>query len=468
MINSQLRTTQLDSAPLASLSLPDAVNAIPGICHLQTEPKIWSSPTIVSAWRQMHESMQELRRSDVSRAQEVERKDLKGLAWCTAHAEIQYLLNIFAPTIRDKIMSSADFSTATVEEFYMHVGHDIEVRGDDWLVRLPPPDFEDIQYSLRKLGKFGEDGRGCIESTAHRVSAWRGRHGEILGITVRVGRYVPNAAKALLSLAREKSLLILSRAGLGKTTLLRDLAASIANSPTSPRVAVVDTSNEIGGDGPIPMPFLGRCRRIQVPKRELQCQVMAEAVQNHTPEYLIIDEIVSAAEAQAAWSISQRGVRLIATCHGETLEGLLQNQDLKLLVGGTAHAFLSNEERRLRNKEKKTVLERPYSSPFDVVVEIHRRNKAFAYVNVNKAVDLILDDKKPKHHALVGDFIDLLEPLPARLEQLMASQKAEGAKESKPHQGEGKQNGSPPLRGNKKNQKNKSDADLYKELSDFL
>lgn len=401
-----------------SVLLDSVASEIAQVGELQTDVDVWSAKTINDAWRLLHESLRAAAAADdPSRGQELKDKDLKALAWCTSRSEVQYLLELFAPALRTAIMNSTDFSTSTVEEFFMHVGMDMEVRGDTWLLRLPPPTLDDLQHTLRMVGRFGADGRGCIESTAHRVSVWRGRDGESLGITVRVGRYVPNAARALLPLAEKGSVLILSPAGMGKTTLLRDLAASIANSITVPRVAVVDTSNEIGGDGPVPMPFLGRCRRIQVPKREQLSQVMAEVIQNHSPEYLIVDELVSSEEAQAAWSISQRGVRLVATCHGETLDGLLQNQALKLLVGGTAQAFLSNEERRLRRKDKKTVLERPYSSPFRYVVELNDRNAAFIYMNVNKAVDLILDDQKPKTRADVGDNVLLMEALPDRLLQ---------------------------------------------------
>lgn len=470
--------------PPNEIGLGELVERLPHIMHLQTDPTVWSSRTLGEAWKNMHSVLRETRSTDPARAVELMEKDLKGLAWCTSDAEIVYLLSIFHPALRDALQRNESFSTATVEEFFMHIGQEIEVRGTGWLVTLPPPSLDHFQFTLRMVGKFGEDGRGCVSSTSHRVSVWRGRHGEPLGVTVRVGRYVPNAAKALVPLTRRGSLLIISRAGLGKTTLLRDLATSIANNASSPRVAVVDTSNEIGGDDPVPMSFLGRCRRIQVPRREEQCRVMAEVIQNHSPEYLIVDELVSETEAQAAWSISQRGVRLIATCHGETLDGLLQNQALKILVGGTAQAFLSNEERRLRNKEKKTVLERPYSSPFHSVVEIIERNKAFLYVDVNKAVDLILDDKEPKKDASVGDFIDLLEPLPPRLMKLL-NRKEDASQAIRNHfrepineQGVVASPEKPRHRHDKahlKQNKNQirghvksSDKDLYKELSGFL
>lgn len=396
-------------------SLSNALDLLPHVAAMQTDPVVWSCSSIADAWSKMHEVIREAQDSNTpSRVEELRKNDLKALALCTAHAEILCLMNLFPGELKDAIMRNPRFSTSTVEEFYLHLGQDIEVRGDSWLVRLPPPSLEDLRHTLKEVGEIGEDGRGCIESTAHRVSVWRGKNRTVLGITVRVGRYVPNAARAIIPLAAKGNVLILSKAGMGKTTLLRDLGASMANSGLS-RVTVVDTSNEVGGDSAAPMAFLGRCRRIQVPQRNMLSQVMAEVIQNHSPEVLIVDELVSAEEAQAAWSISQRGVRLVATCHGESLEGLLQNQSLKLLVGGTAQAFLSNEERRLRHKQKKTVLERPYSSPFDFVVEIVERNRAFVYTDVNRAVDLVLDDKKPKRNAAVGGYACLTDDLPEQI-----------------------------------------------------
>lgn len=388
-----------------------------------TEDAVWQSATLKDAWGQLHELCRVYSERDPARAAELQSRDLPALALCTESAEILHLLSLLPPSLRVSIANHPLFQLSEVEEFFLHLGQSIEVRGGAWVAQLPPPSAADLQHFLRMVGgRFGEDGRGCISNTAHRVAVWRGRQGESLGVTVRVGRYVPNAARALRSLAHKGSVLILSRAGMGKTTLLRDLAAAVAQEPGSPRVTVVDTSNEIGGDSPAPMAFLGRCRRIQVPSRERQSKVMTEVIQNHSPEYLVVDELATLEEAQAAWSIAQRGVRLIATCHGDSLVGLLQNQALNLLVGGAAHAFLSNEERRLRNKTKKTVLERPHSSPFRFVVELRSRNNGYVYVDVNRAVDLVLDDASVADDASVGGPAVLDRPLPARLEKLIAAQ----------------------------------------------
>ncbi|CAC9514260.1 conserved hypothetical protein [Leishmania infantum JPCM5] len=389
----------------------------------QTERAVWSATTFRSAWSKLHKAYASFLETDPARAAELRAKDWQGLALYNAYAETLHLMSLLPATLRTAITQHPSFDYTEVEELFVHLGQDVEVRGSGgWVIQLPPPTTADLQYLVKHIGRFGADGRGCVANTAHRASAWRGRFGEALGVTLRVGRYVPGAARALLPLAQRGSLLILSKAGMGKTTLLRDLAAALAQEPGTPRVTVVDTSNEIGGDGPIPLPYLGRCRRIQVARREDQGRVMMEVIQNHTPEYLIVDEIATEEEAEAAWSISQRGVHLIGTCHGEHLEGLLQNRALNLLVGGAAQAFLSNEERRLRNKTKKTVLERPYSSPFSFLVELHARNRGHLYVDVNKAVDLVLDEQPAQLNAAVGAAVELSALLPSRVEKLLRLQ----------------------------------------------
>ncbi|RNF12248.1 single-stranded nucleic acid binding protein R3H domain-containing protein [Trypanosoma rangeli] len=394
--------------PPMSMPLAYIQECITDIQQYRTEDALWSKETLREAWKTLHQSLQTAtEREDVVQKQHVIDNDLVGLALCTSYAELKHLLSILSPSIRDAVTSHPSFCHAEVEEFFLHLGQEMEVRGAGWVAQLPPPSVGELQFSIEKIGRFGEDGRGCIRNTPHRVSLWRGRRGEPLGVTIRVGRYVPNVAQALIPLAHKGSVLILSKAGMGKTTLLRDLAASLSREPSKPRVVVVDTSNEIGGDCPIPLPFLGRCRRVQVPRREDQEQIMTQILQNHAPEYVIVDEIATASEAEAAWSMTQRGVHLIATCHGESLEGLLQNQSLNLLVGGAAQAFLSNEERRLRNKSKKTILERPHLSPFRFVVELNARNKAHVYTDVNAAVDLLLDDQDAKHNASVGQTVML-------------------------------------------------------------
>jgi hypothetical protein len=203
----------------------------------------------------------------------------------------------------------------------------------------------------------------------------------------------------------------------GKTTILRDVAATLSLWPSSPRVVVIDTSNEIGGDSSIPLAFLGRARRLQVPSRDRQLEVMNQALQNHTPDVMIIDEIATGDEADAAWAMTQRGVKLVATCHAESLVRLVQNQQLNKLVGGASQAFLSNEERRIKQKLRKTVLERPYASPFDFLLELHSRKAGTLFNDVNKAVDIVLDEEGDPSTRLaqVSSWVDLGKPLPEKL-----------------------------------------------------
>ncbi|KPA83249.1 putative mitochondrial hypothetical protein (YCF45) [Leptomonas pyrrhocoris] len=409
--------------PPSGMDMQYILSKVPDVSLYRSEDVVWSAPNFRTAWSNLYKLHAELVESDPERAQALRETDWNGLALCTSYAETLHLMSLLAPSLRAAITQHPLFDSAQVEEFFVHVGQDVEIRGSGgWVIQLPPPTADELQFLVKQIGRFGADGRGCVAHTAHRASVWRGRHGEVLGVTLRVGRYVPGVARALLPLVERGSLLIISKAGMGKTTLLRDLATGLAQRREMSRVTVVDTSNEIGGDGPIPLPYLGRCRRIQVPTREDQSRVMTEVIQNHTPEYLIVDEIATEAEAEAAWSIAQRGVHLIGTCHGENLEGLLQNRALNLLVGGAAQAFLSNEERRLRNKTKKTVLERPFNSPFQFVVELRTRNKAHLYVDVNKAVDLVLDDQSARGNASVGGPVNLREPLPARIERLLQLQ----------------------------------------------
>ncbi|KAH9579720.1 hypothetical protein LSM04_000222 [Trypanosoma melophagium] len=397
--------------PPTAMPLDYLQDQIIDVEQYQTDNAIWLNNNLREAWKTFHHSLETaMSKEDAVKMENMINKDLVGLALCTSHAEVKHLLSMLEPSLRSTIVSHPTFVPAEVEEFFIHIGQEMEIRGGNWVLQLPPPSVTELQFTIDKVGRFGDDGRGCIQNTPHRVSVWRGRRGEALGLTIRVGRFVPNVARALIPLAHKGSILILSKAGIGKTTLLRDLAASLSRETSKPRVMVVDTSNEIGGDSPIPLPFLGRCRRIQVAKREEQEQVMTQVLQNHSPEYVIVDEIANSSEAEAAWSISQRGVHLIATCHGESLASLLQNQSLNLLVGGAAQAFLSNEERRLRNKSKKTVLERPHASPFRFVVELISRNTAHVYFDVNTAVDLILDDQDAEQNASVGLKVALDQP----------------------------------------------------------
>ncbi|HWQ11586.1 MAG TPA: AAA family ATPase, partial [Roseiflexaceae bacterium] len=228
---------------------------------------------------------------------------------------------------------------------------------------------DDIDYVISRIGAFGEDNRAGIPRTLHRISAIRNRAGRIIGLTCRVGRAVFGTIAILRDLIESgKSVLLLGRPGVGKTTMLRETARVLAEELRK-RVVIVDTSNEIAGDGDIPHPGIGRARRMQVPRPAFQHAVMIEAVENHMPEVIVIDEIGTELEALAARTIAERGVQLIGTAHGQTLENLLVNPTLSDLVGGIQAVTLGDEEARRRGTQK-TVLERKAPPTFDILVEI--------------------------------------------------------------------------------------------------
>ena len=224
--------------------------------------------------------------------------------------------------------------------------------GGELLAELPVT-RDDITYVVERVGRFGKDNRAGIERTLHRISAIRNRVGDVIGLTCRVGRAVFGTVDILRDVIEEgQSILLLGRPGVGKTTLLREAARVLADE-LDKRVIVVDTSNEIAGDGDVPHPGIGRARRMQVPSPDEQHAVMIEAVENHMPEVIVIDEIGTAAEALAARTIAERGVQLIATAHGNTLENLLQNPTLSDLVGGIHAVTLSDEEARRRARRRR-------------------------------------------------------------------------------------------------------------------
>jgi stage III sporulation protein SpoIIIAA len=245
----------------------------------------------------------------------------------------------------------------------------------------------EIQYTVDRIGEFDADNRAGIARTLHRIAAIRNRKSDVVGLTCRVGRAVYGTIAIIQDIVENgESVLLLGRPGVGKTTMLREAARVLAETK---RVVVVDTSNEIGGDGDIPHPAVGRARRMQVEMPSLQHEVMIEAVENHNPEVIIIDEIGRELEALAARTIAERGVQLIATAHGNTLDNLLMNPTLSDLVGGIESVTLSDEEARRRGTQK-TILERRAPPTFDVLIEIQDRQRLLIHHDVIDSVDTLL------------------------------------------------------------------------------
>jgi stage III sporulation protein SpoIIIAA len=304
--------------------------------------------------------------------------------------DLEALLSVLPPHITE-VVEAVDEGKKLIE-IVMDLGRTPEARFTDHEMILSEQEItqNDIDFVVQRIGKFMGDNRAGIERTLHRISAILNRQGKVIGLTCRVGRAVFGTVDIVRDILESgQSLLLLGRPGVGKTTLLREAARILAEKK---RVIIVDTSNEIAGDGDIPHPAIGRARRMQVAKPVLQHEVMIEAVENHMPEIIIIDEIGRQLEAEAARTIAERGVQLVGTAHGNTLENLLLNPTLSDLVGGLDSVTLSDEEARRRGTQK-TVLERRAPPTFDVLVEIQDRQTFTVHHDVARAVDMLLRQK---------------------------------------------------------------------------
>ena len=281
---------------------------------------------------------------------------------------------------------------------------------------------EDLNAMVARLGCFGADNRAGIERTLHRISAIRNRRGDVVGLTCRVGRAVFGTVALVRDLLDGgQSLLLMGRPGVGKTTALREIARVLADD-LQRRVVIIDTSNEIAGDGDVPHPAIGRARRMQVARPELQHQVMIEAVENHMPEVIVIDEIGTELEAQAARTIAERGVMLVATAHGNALANLIKNPTLSDLVGGIQSVTLGDDEAR-RRRSQKTVLERAADPTFPVAVEMHSRQRWSIHTDVASTVDQLLRglQPRPQERELAADgAVRLVDPPDQRRPRLLA------------------------------------------------
>jgi stage III sporulation protein SpoIIIAA len=303
--------------------------------------------------------------------------------------DLTALLDGLPPHIRDPLLRLSSLSDLL--EVVMDLGREPEARfpGREVILDDRAVTEDDLDYVIQHIGAFGDDNRAGIERTLHRISAIRNRTGRVVGLTMRVGRAVYGTIAIIRDIIETgRSTLLLGRPGVGKTTMLRETARVLAVD-LQKRVIIVDTSNEIAGDGDIPHPAIGRARRMQVPTPSMQHQIMIEAVENHMPEVIVIDEIGTELEAAAARTIAERGVQLIATAHGNTLENLIMNPTLSDLVGGIQTVTLGDDEARRRGTQK-SVLERKAPPTFDVLVEIQERERVAVHEDVAEVVDSYL------------------------------------------------------------------------------
>lgn len=251
--------------------------------------------------------------------------------------------------------------------------------------------WQDIEYVTKQISKFSNENRAGIERTLHRISCIRNRQFLVTGLTCRVGRAIFGTISVVRDLLEsEKSILILGKPGVGKTTIIREIARVLADEMEK-RVVIIDTSNEIAGDSDIPHPGIGRARRMQVAKTEYQHQVMLEAVENHMPQVIIIDEIGTELEVLAARTIAEKGVQLVGTTHGNCLENLIKNPPLADLIGGIQYVTLSDDEAKRRGTQK-SILERKAYPAFEIIIEINQQNSWTIHEDVKNSVDLFLRD----------------------------------------------------------------------------
>nr|YP_004376595.1 hypothetical protein FispC_p030 [Fistulifera solaris]BAK18961.1 conserved hypothetical protein [Fistulifera solaris] len=249
--------------------------------------------------------------------------------------------------------------------------------------------WQDIDYVTKRISKFSNENRAGIERTLHRISCIRNRQFLINGLTCRVGRAVFGTISIIRDLLESgKSILILGKPGVGKTTIIREIARVLGDEMEK-RVIIIDTSNEIAGDSDIPHSGIGRARRMQVAKTELQHQVMIEAVENHMPQVIIIDEIGTELEVLAARTIAEKGVQLVGTTHGNCLENLIKNPPLADLIGGIQYVTLSDEEAKRRGTQK-SILERKAYPAFEIIIEINDQTSWTIHEDVKDSVDSFL------------------------------------------------------------------------------
>lgn len=347
---------------------------------------------------------------------------------------LDQLLDVLPPAVRDCLEEQEHLEDLL--EIVLDLGREAEARFPGRVVALCDiaVTAEDLEYVVSRVGEFGKDNRAGIERTLHRISAIRNRQARVVGLTCRIGRAVYGTIDIIRDVVESgKSIVLLGRPGVGKTTKLREVARVLSDE-FKKRVVVVDTSNEIAGDGDIPHPAIGSARRMQVATPELQHSVMIEAVENHMPEVIVIDEIGTEAESFAARTIAERGVMLVATAHGNSLENLLMNPTLSDLVGGIHAVTLSDEEARRRGTQK-TVLERKAPPTFETLIEIVEVDKLAIHHDVATTVDRLLRGVTPRPEIRVRNVEGRVEVVQApevearrEMEEVVPAERPEGRK----------------------------------------
>ena len=310
-------------------------------------------------------------------------------------SDLEKLLQVFPYYVKEALLNHK--SKSKLVEIIMDLGRRPEGRflyGSEYFSeRLVS--WQDLDYINKRLGLFSNDNRAGIERTLHRISCIRNRQGVIIGLTCRIGRCVVGSIGIIRDLLdSNNSLLILGKPGVGKTTLIREISRVLSEEPQK-RVVIIDTANEIAGDSDIPNAGIGRARRMQVSPFENQHKVMIEAVENHMPEVIVVDEIGTELEALAARTIAERGVQLVGTAHGNSLESLIKNPTLSDLIGGIQYVTLSDDEARRRGTQK-TVLERKSLPTFQVAIELNDKNIWTVHQRVEDSIDSLLQGQQPK------------------------------------------------------------------------
>ena len=344
--------------------------------------------------------------------------------------ELLKLLEVIPPRVKQTLLENKNIDSLI--EVILDLGKSPEARFSQNVLYVPGDlvTQDDIDFVVSKVGSFSGDNRAGIERTLHRISCMRSRTGKIIGLTCRIGRAIYGTNDIIQDVMESgKNMLFLGPPGIGKTTKLRE-AARILSDQFGKRVVVVDTSNEIAGDGDIPHSAIGKARRMQVAAPEFQHHVMIEAVENHMPEVIIVDEIGTELEATACRTIAERGVQLIGTAHGVALENILSNPTLSDLVGGIQTVILGDEEAKRRHTQK-AILERKAPPTFDVAIEIVERDKFSLYLDVGKAIDTLLRGKLPHpevRERMADGKIEVKKP-PAQMEMPTDEEVTKAAKE---------------------------------------